>query len=56
MRTKKHKTEEFIESLKLSSELLTDFDERLWYALIEKAIVSSDGKVKFKLKNGKIIE
>ena len=36
MQTKKHRAEEFIETLKQSSELLTDFDERLWYALIEK--------------------
>ena len=29
MRTKKHRTEEFIENLKQSSELLTEFDEKL---------------------------
>lgn len=55
MRTKKHKAEEFIESLKLSSELLTDFDERLWYELVEKVVVNTDGSMNFEFKNGKII-
>ena len=56
MRTKKHRAEEFIESLKQSSELLTEFDERTWYALIEKVIVNTDGSMNFEFKNGKIIK
>ena len=56
MQTKKHRAEEFIETLKQSSELLTDFDERLWYALIEKVTVNADGSMNFEFKNGKIIK
>ena len=55
MRTKKHRTEEFIENLKQNSERSTDFDERLWYALVEKVVVNTDGGIQFEFKNGKII-
>lgn len=56
IKMKKSKAEIFIESLKQSSELLTDFDEKLWYALIEKVIVNTDGSMNFEFKNGKIIK
>lgn len=42
MRTKKHKVEGFIEHLKQNSELLTNFNEKIWYALIEKVTVNAE--------------
>ena len=56
IKMKKSKAEIFIESLKQQSCLLTEFDERLWYSLIEKVIVNSDGSMNFEFKNGKIIK
>ena len=53
LRAKSHKVKEFIGNLEKSSELLTDFDEQLWYALVEKATVNSDGNIKFEFKKGK---
>lgn len=55
IKAKEHKVNEFITGLEQSSELLTDFDEKLWYALIEKVIVNTDGSMNFEFKNGKII-
>lgn len=56
IRTKKYKAEEFIKNLKSSSKLIKEFDERLWYALIERVIVNADGSIKFEFKNGQTIE
>ncbi len=56
IKMKKSKAEIFIENLKQRSRLLTEFDERLWYSLIEKVIVNSDGSMNFEFKNGKIIK
>ena len=54
--TKRRKSKEFIENLKQGSELLTNFDEKLWYALIEKATVNANGRIEIEFKNGKIIK
>lgn len=56
IKMKKSKAEVFIENLKQQSCLLTEFDERLWYALVEKVIVNTDGSMNFEFKDGKIIE
>lgn len=56
IKMKKSKAEIFIESLKRQSCLLTEFDERLWYSLIEKVIVNADGSMNFEFKNGKIMK
>ena len=56
IKMKKSKAEIFIENLKQLSYLLTEFDERLWYSLIEKVIVNTDGSMNFEFKNGKIIK
>ena len=55
MKTKKYKVTEFIENLKQSTNLLTDFDENLWNALIERAVISTDGGLKFEFKNGEMV-
>lgn len=55
MKAKEHKINEFIKNLKQSTELITDFDEKLWYTLIGKVIINRDGNIKFEFKNGKII-
>ena len=42
----------FISNLKNSSELIiTEFDEKLWYAVVEKVVVNTDKEIKFKYKN-----
>jgi len=41
----------FIGNLKSNYKLIDEFDERLWYALADKAIVYEDGKVEFKFRN-----
>ncbi len=53
---RKSKAEIFVENLKQQSCLLTEFDERLWYSLIEKVVVNTDGSMNFEFKNGKIIK
>ena len=40
-----------------ASDMLTDsFDEKLWRLMVEKATVSTDGKLTFTLRNGMEIE
>ena len=55
MKAKEHKINEFIKNLKQSTEIITGFDEKLWYTLIGKVIINRDGNIKFEFKNGKII-
>ena len=45
------KIDAFINHLKLNDNLLSEFDEKLWYAMVDKAIVNTDGSVHFKFKN-----
>ena len=49
----KHKVLEFlIRSIENQSPALAEFDERLWLAVIDCMVVSADGKIRFKFKNG----
>ena len=48
---RREKIKIFIEDLKNNDVVITEFDERLWYSLVEKAIVYADGKIEFKFKN-----
>lgn len=45
------KIDAFINHLKLNDNLLSEFDEKLWYAMVDKVIVDIDGTVHFKFKN-----
>ena len=48
MRTKRYRVKEFIETLKQSSELLIDFDGKLWYALWKRIAINVGISMKFK--------
>ena len=41
----------FIENLKSNDKLMNEFDEKLWYAMVNKVLVREDGKVEFKFRN-----
>ena len=41
----------FIDNLKNHSKGISEFDERLWYVLVDKIVVYEDGKVEFKFRN-----
>jgi predicted nuclease with TOPRIM domain len=47
--------EAFIDSLKKQDGLVTDFDEQLWYSLVDYATVNSEDDVQFKFKDGTVI-
>lgn len=48
---RRDKIDAFINHLKLNDNLLSEFNEKLWYAMVDKAIVNTDGTVYFKFKN-----
>lgn len=41
----------FIEDLKSNDKLIDEFDERLWYTLVQKVIVNTDKEIEVKFKN-----
>ena len=41
----------FIENLKSNDKLINEFDERLWYALIQKVVVNTNKEIEVKFKN-----
>ena len=41
----------FVDNLKNHSKVIYEFDERLWYVLVDKVVVYEDGKVEFKFRN-----
>ncbi len=45
------KIDAFMNHLRLNDNLLSEFNEKLWYAMVDKAIVDIDGTVNFKFKN-----
>lgn len=53
---RKQKVQDFMNKLKENEKLVTEFDETLWYAMVERVVVSNDGSVNFEFKNGKIIK
>lgn len=46
------KIKEFIRILRNSEEVLTEFDEKLWRATVERLLVQPDGEIRFLLKDG----
>ena len=55
-KVKKQRTLELLDKIKNQNSLITEFDEQMWYSLIEKVTVNRGGTLKFELKNGQIIE
>ena len=51
LKVRKDKIGAFINHLKLNDHPLSEFNEPLWYAIVDKAIVNTDGTVYFKFKN-----
>jgi hypothetical protein len=51
-KAKSQKIKAFIDQIKENSEIITEFDEELFFATIEKITVSSDGIQTFTFKNG----
>jgi chromosome segregation ATPase len=41
----------FISNLKNNNKLITEFDEKLWYAVVEKVVINVDKHIVFKFKN-----
>ena len=42
----------FIKDIKSRLLVITDFDEKLWLAVIDTAMVNQDGTMTFRFKNG----
>ena len=41
----------FINDLKNNDKLLDEFDEKLWYAVVEKVVINANTHIVFKFKN-----
>jgi len=48
--------EGFIREIQKRELAITEFDERLWLAVIDQVKVSRDGSITFKFKNGAEVE
>lgn len=46
--------QEFIHHLS-DKDLVTDFDEKLWYTMVDKVVITSKEEVNFHFKNGAVI-
>lgn len=49
---KRERINGFLEILRKQDELVTVFDEAMWYALVEQVVVKSSDRLKFIFKNG----
>ena len=54
-KVKKQKTVDLLNEIKMQDKLISEFDESLWYALVEKVIVHHDGNMKIEFENGEQI-
>ena len=50
LKVRKEKIKIFIDDLKNNDNVISEFDERLWYSLVEKVVAHSGGKKEFKFK------
>ena len=41
----------FIDNLKNHNEVISVFDEKLWYAMVDKIVVHEDRNIEFKFRN-----
>ena len=51
LKVRRDKIKIFIEDLKNNDKLIDEFDERLWYVLVNKIVVNAEASVKLVLKN-----
>ena len=51
LKVRRDKIKIFIDNLKNSNKVISEFDEKLWYSLVERVIVYADGNIEFKFKN-----
>lgn len=59
-RDRKHRQgqqiDRFIEQLKDRTELLTEFDDKLWLTTVDKAVVRNDGVIEFHFYGGQVVD
>ena len=51
LKVRRDKIKIFIEDLKSNDKLIDEFDEKLWYTLVQKVIVNTDTEIEVKFKN-----
>ena len=51
LKVRRDKIKIFIEDLKSNDKLIDEFDEKLWYTLIQKVIVNTGKEIEVKFKN-----
>lgn len=51
LKVRRDKVKIFVQNLEPKSEIISEFDENLWYSLVEKVVVNSDEQVKFIFRN-----
>lgn len=56
LKARKDKIAIFINDLKENNKIISEFDERLWYAIVEKVVVNVDGTIDFIFKNIELFE
>ena len=49
--SRRNKIQMFINNLREQNRIISEFDENLWYSLVEKAVVNIDGNIRFIFKN-----
>ena len=51
LKVRREKINIFIGNLKSNDKIIDEFDERLWYVLVDKVVVHEDGNIGFKFRN-----
>ena len=51
LKVRRDKIRIFVDNLKSHSEVIYEFDEKLWYALVNKIVVNAEAGIKLVLKN-----
>ena len=51
LKVRRDKINIFIEDLKSNDKLIDEFDEKLWYVMVDKIVVHEDGNIEFKFRN-----
>lgn len=55
MKVHKEIFEDYLETLRLQDMMITEFNEALWHALIDRVTVCSDNKIEFTFRDGTVI-
>ena len=51
LKVRRDKIKIFIDNLKNHNEVMSVFDEKLWYAMVDKIVVHEDRNIEFKFRN-----